>query len=1727
MSKIAIIGFQGRFPGNARSPFEFFDQLLAADCFCGDVPADRWSKTRYCTRDMAAGKTPTGRGFFLEYDYRSFDPDTFALPADEIAFLDPQQRLVLEVAWEALEQAAIDPATLSAQPVGVYMGGFTTDHLLNQFSPQARSGLGRFSAVGSSLTMLANRLSYALDLRGPSFTVDAACASSLTALDAAVRDLQAGACRVALAGGVSFMLRPEYQIGMSAAGLLAVDGRSKPFSHLADGYGRGEGCGVLVLKRLAEACADNDRIWAVIEAIGTGHGGRTAGISLPNGQAQEDLMRRVLTASGLTPDDIGYLEAHGTGTIQGDRIEARSVSAVYGMGARREALPIGSVKANIGHLEAAAGIAGVIKALLILQSGRIPPHLLFGYPSPDIPFEALNLRLPRAPEPLQASRVAVNAFGYGGSSAHVILGPPPGPAAPPSGALAEGGPMMLPLSAQSSEALSDWLAPLAEQVEAGVSPTDLQYTLGRRRGHRPFRSAVWIDRSESPASVATKIRSALGNGDGVTGDVTTESIPADGRSRTVFVFSGMGAQRPGMGRSLWASEPVFREAVEEIDAIFRPLAGFSLVTAITEREYAGALRGCRIVQPVNFALQVGLARVLSAYGLNRDICLGHSAGEVAAACCSGHMTLEQAVAVCWARSELQDRQAGKGGMLAAAISDEDARVLCGESPGLEIAAFNARRSITFAGPESALSRAERALNLRKAPFRRLPVDIAYHSADMDPILLSLQARLEGLHPMPPALPLISSVTAKSVSGRGRDLMGAAYWLKNVRGPVRFREALETAFELGATHCIEIGPKPVLLGMIRKNAQDQAHDMTVIPVLDGDDDEQLALRKALTRVYVSGGPLDWQRIAPTGKVCTVPATGWRRKRFWHETDVQAQDRLGRGDGSPWAEPSVIPQSWIADLNQQAFAFLCDHRIEGISILPGTAALEAALQTALTVRKSPLPPLPACLSDIRFENPLPLNRHMGQVLDSRHMNGILETFAYNPASPKDALRVLSARIAAPGSQPAARAIPELAGLAPYPLSADRHQARLAALGIGHGPSFQVLKTLSLAADGMAVLAQLAVSGPVLQEGSSQWPPCLLDGVFQAALALTTVCEPLVPTFIGSCTLYAPLPQHLWAWITLRQPVAEGFSFDASLHDAGGRCLAQLREIVVKPLTPQQDTVRMPEMCLITEWRQASPEDDRSKGRRRISVIAPDDQKDRLQRALAAAGMDVTATDVAETGMAAAGTVDATVMLVPEGSRPLADGLSDILALSTSPARGRVYLITSNAVAACPQDRHIHPEQTAAWGLGRTVFNEIAETGTTMIDVAPGEAWHEAVAAEISARRPSSEVAFRNGRRLLPRLSPVSLADVPPPRFDRSRSYLVTGGLGGFGRQLALWLARHGAGSIILTSRSQPAQAVMAPLARELSNLGAVSSVEQLDLADGSAVRSLVMRLASSQAPLSGIFHWAGTTIDRPAAAMTAENLRLVLEPKAGGAKALHLASLDVPLDYFVLASSLSSIVGNPRQANYAAANAYLDGLAWARYGANLPALSINFGAIAGAGMAADPAVAAHLKTAGLPSMSMAAALAGLGAALSSGRPQVSLSRAIDGERWVRYDPRGARTDRMAGLLTEVRASLGMQRTIREELSRHPAGKQARLAADHLRVLLASVLKCLPDRLSKEAPLGHMGLDSMGAVELQLLIDGEFGVSVPITALIGGQTLASIAVTITRDLADIQDWPARPAP
>lgn len=1040
----------------------------------------------------------------------------------------------------------------------------------------------------------------------------------------------------------------------------------------------------------------------------------------------------------------------------------------------------------------------------------------------------------------------------------------------------------------------------------------------------------------------------------------------------------MGPQWPGMGRMLAASEPVFRQTLEEIDALWAPLAGFSLSATLLAGETPDAPWPCRLAQPAGFAFQCAVVRVLARHGLRPDGCLGHSAGEVAAAFCAGHLSLEDAVRVCWARSRLQDQRAGRGGLLAVRLPQAAVAALQEQVPGLALAALNGPTALTLAGSNAVLAEAQALLRRQGVPWRRLPGEIAYHSADMDPLEAPLRAALAGLAPREPSLLLFSSVTARRVSVEAG--MEAAYWWDNVRQPVRFHEALAAAFALGVRHCLEIGARPVLQGPLREAARAQTQPIVVLPVLDGGPDEAAALHHALARHYESGGGLDWRAQAPEGRLVGLPVTAWQRRPFWHEAEVQALDRRGDPAASPWAEPAAQPRTWRADLNRTLFAFLADHRIEGVPVLPGAAALEAALQAGQAAGAFAAD-TPLCLEACRFPGLFPLTRRHEQVLDSRVVAEALEVLAYDPARPAHVTRVLTARIGEAAPRPAACVVGDLAARAPHPVDLEAQRARL-----GHGPAFQGPSFLSLAADGGAALARISLHRPSCPVPEVQGVPALLDGVFQAALALRVGEGAVVLTAVQRLSVYTPLPATVWAWITLASDDSALGECSAWVLDDDGVCLARLDGVTARPLRRLTSPIPRPDFFRAPGWEvvPVQPDPPAAFGGRPVRVVAPaGPQAERLKNALGAVAPAVEVT------------------LLPMA--PLVEGLATLLALGGEPGRGRLCFLTHDAQPVTPQDQ-VRPDQAAVWGLGRALCNDIGDV--SLIDVTSADSWAEGPALErlwqeIGAGVPA--IALRAGQRYRPCFVPVAESEDAPWRGDPGRSYLVTGGLGGFGQALALWLVRHGAGRVVLTSRSVPSQARVAPLARAVGCLGGEMAVRPLDVTDPQAVRALMRELARTDRPLAGVFHWAGQTRDRPARDLTEADVRAVLAPKVEGALALHQASLDLGIETFVMASSLSALLGTPRQAAYAAANAFLDGLAWARHRAGLPTLSVNFGPIAGVGMAASAPVAAFLSAAGLPLLDPAVALAGLGAALRSGRPQICLARAFDTARWERRRPR----------------------------------------------------------------------------------------------------------------------------
>jgi acyl transferase domain-containing protein len=871
---IAIIGMGLRFPGGAHDADSFASLLWSGADAVSEIPPDRWPlDALYASDPDAPGKLTTRYGAFLQ-SIDQFDAELFGISPREAASMDPQQRLMLEVSWEALEDAGHAPAALDGTSAGVYFGLCNSDYgrlLLGQ-----RELLDAYVGTGNAHSVTAGRLSYILGLRGPSIAVDTACSSSLVALHLACQALRLGECDMALAGGCNLILTPDMNIIFSKARMMAPDGRCKTFDLAADGYVRGEGCAVIVLRRLADALSDGDRILAVIRGSAVNQDGRSSGLTAPNGPAQEAVIRAALEAARLSPSMVGYVEAHGTGTALGDPIEVGALGAVFGPG-RDARLPllIGSVKTNIGHLEAAAGVAGVIKVILAMQRGELPPHLHFHTGNPHIDWAALPLTVTTATTPwapIDGRRVAgVSSFGFSGCNAHVILeaAPPPVERRTTS---AERPLHLLALSARDRASLRVTADRYQSALSGAIEVGDACYTANVGRSHFHERFAVL-------GATGDELRHALSafvEGDG---SAAAASGRVDGGAppQIAFLFTGQGAQYPGMGAELSRTSPVFRRALEECAAELAPYLDVGLDEILRSEEGTGLLHRTAYAQPAIFALEYALWRLWRSWGIDPVVVFGHSLGEYAAACASGLLSLREAARLVAERGRLTEALAADGAM-ATVFADEHvvADEIYRSNGALTVAAYNGPANHVLSGDRRAIAAAIERINAAGLRAKPLQLGYAAHSSLIDPVLPPFRSVLQTAQFETPRIALISGVTGELA---GPETGRPDYWLTHMRAPVRFAAAMNTLAAMGITHFIEIGPHPVLSGMGSECLADQEIDW--LPSLRRDRDDWSEILDSVRRLYVAGVNIDWcgfdrdyarQRIA-------LPTYPFNRRRYW--------------------------------------------------------------------------------------------------------------------------------------------------------------------------------------------------------------------------------------------------------------------------------------------------------------------------------------------------------------------------------------------------------------------------------------------------------------------------------------------------------------------------------------------------------------------------------------------------------------------------------------------------------------------------------------------------------------------------------------------------------------------------------------------------------------------------------------------------------------------------------
>ena len=1782
---IAIVGMSLRFPG-ADDPEAFWARLHRGEEATREVPVERWSvDALYSANPDTPGKMSTRYGGFLDGIDR-FDAAFFNIAPREAMVMDPQQRLLLELSWQALEDAGLSPDELYGSPSGVFVGVCASDYF--RMALNNVDNVTAYLGTGNATSVAAGRLSYTFGFTGPCLSLDTACSSALVAVHHAAESLRKGDCRIALAASVNLILAPEVTVAFSRARMMAPDGRCKTFDERADGYVRSEGAAVLVLKTLSAARADGDRILAVIRGTAINQDGASGGLTVPNGPAQSALVRQALARAGVQPSDVDYIEAHGTGTALGDPIEVGALAEVFGRG-RDAARPLllGSVKTLVGHLEVAAGMAGLIKVILALEHETVPGYPQLQELSSRIPWQRYPFVVPREsvawPRGRRRRIAGVSAFGFSGTNAHAVVEEAPAPTARPAAAPQPA--HLVCLSARTPDALAELARRHADHLAAhhDAALDEIAWTANTGRARFSQRLAVV---AESPGGLRDRLAAFA--------QTVHQGVAPATEGSIAFLFSGQGSQYAGMGKELYDLHPEFRAVIDRCEAILeahvdRPLR------ALMWGEHGALLGRTRYTQPVLFALEVALATLWQAWGVRPSYVMGHSVGELAAACVAGVFGLEDGLALVAARGRLMDELPEDGAMAVVAAGHdvvEPVVVRCRDR--LSIAGLNAPDQTVISGDRAAVREACERLQAEHGVGNRglLDVSHAFHSPLMRPILEPLRAVAGAIAYRRADIEIISNVTGASA---GDAMTTAAYWVDHVLAPVDFMAGVRALDAAGVTTLLEIGPGATLIGLARAcvgvdrfaaAASLKARVPAWSQMLDG-----------LATLFTRGVAADFRRAGrcdqPPPPRRSLPTYPFQRQRHWvHAADgstrtvaiADTRERhplLGRrlrsaalASGDFQFEAAIAPDRP---------AYLGHHRVYDKVVVPAAAYLEMAL--AAIHRE--LPEAAAVVRNVAVQAALVLRPDVETVVQTHlaDAGGNRYRFKIFSAAAEDAawqLHVAGEIEVAPAGEAApVTAADDVAArfAAAERVDLDAFYARYAALGLGCSGAFRsVVELRRIAGDGARspeVLARIAPAGAA-SDRSHVLHPAALDGCFHAVGAMVAgdVATVYLPVGIEAVRVLGPVPAALWAHAILRNAPTPGdprVIADLRLIDDDGRVVCVIDGLHAVPADrralahvaatwkdklyalgwiPQPLPDASAEAADARRWLVLGDSGGagarlhqllESRGQTCTLVTAADvDPLDRVSWARMLADL-AAASDRPLAGIVHLWSVDAApeeIDPAPEAAiaRSCGSTLALVQSLVGTPNQRlpRLWLVTRGAQAVADGDR-TSATHAALWGLGRTIALEHPSLGCTCVDLDPRfdpdpqDDIGDALAAELLHPDGELQIAHRAGKRHAARLTRASTQaahqlTIPGDSIGKvvlrlpakvrgagalraDRSYWITGGLGALGLHVARSLVERGARRLVLSGRSGPDAAACQAI-DALRAAGADVVVERADVSDPAQVAAVVERIARDGTPLGGIVHAAGVLDDGVIAKQTWPRFAAVLAPKVAGAWNLHQATRALPLDFFVMFSSIAALLGAPGQASYAAANAFLDGLAAWRRSQGLPATSIEWGPWAAGGMAerARAANRARFASFGLARMAAGDCLEVLEHILNQPRATVAVAE-VD---WAKHakmvtNPGVAR---FYAQLATARPDQQEAGALASRLAREPDGERAGVLLDFLRGQIASVVGlAAPEAIDATRPLLDIGFDSLMAVELKSRVEASLGCTLSPTLLFDHPTLEQL--------------------
>ena len=1741
---IAIIGMGCRYPGGVRTPDEFWHLLSSGKDILRDIPDDRWDIDSHFDPEITVpGKMYVRQGYYLD-DIDQFDPQFFGLSPREAESLDPQQRLVMEVSWETLEHAGIAPSSLKGEKTGVFVGQYWDDYSSQRIYSTDNREIDRYAQLSALRGLTAGRICHILDSHGPAIQLDTACSSSSLAVHMACQSLRNGESDLALAGGVSLVLAPEHLIGICQMNALSPDGRCKTFDASADGFGQGEGCGMIALKRFSDAQADGDTVLAIVKGSAVNHDGQARTVTTPSGPAQRDMLKDALANAELEPHQIDFVETHGTGTPLGDPIEVSAIARILCKD-RTKPLYLGAVKANVGHLDSAAGIAGLMKVVLSLQNNTIPLHLNYSKPNRHIPWEDWPIKIPTENTAWDGEErfAGISAFGMSGTNVHLIIGQSPQPTSLAEMHSSVARPeQLLTLSAKAPGVLPELAKRYREVLDgkgsnSGVNLSQLCFSAATGRSHFSHRVAF-------PASNPLDLAHALNEFSAGNPTLHTATGVAGRRApKLAFLFTGQGAQHVGMGKELYMKHPVFRATMDKCAKLLETYLEEPLLNVMWSGE---ALHQTAYTQPALFTIGYSLAKLFEEWGVIPDLLLGHSIGEYSAACIAGVFPLEDALRLVAARGRLMQSLPLGGKMVSVASNESTVCDAIANDTLVSIAAVNAPQSIVISGDGMAVDMVVSRLKRRGVKTTALKVSHAFHSQMMDPILEEFRSVAQSIDYKSPRKILISNITGKPWSDKQ---LSADYWVDHLRGAVRFADGIAYAQLKKFQTFVEIGPKPTLLGLGRASVPPEFG--TWLPSFRPKS-EWSTLLSSVGQLYVRGVEINWLEFYSHAKSqrMKLPNYVWRYQRCW--TDV-----VSTGGNGQRLHPLVHRQIENASrsaifesiLSTTSPAYLDDHRVFGNVVFPASAFFEMAMVVARLIFGQD----EVALTNVTIGRTLFLSNVPVTVQMIATPNGDRFDFEICSRSIEESegewvqhsTGMLERRLPSPA---ASITIDEELAKYTQPVDIKELSARFEARGLEYFPRFNAIEAIYKPAGSSddeygTALARIKLPDEAILPGDSyRLHPVITDASFRIAEAIfqdKDADQIHLPFGISGFSCDHAAIGTVWIKATARQQ-AKTRVVNLELFDEKGERIATVEQLTLRsvPVLSLKRAMAKPFATsnvlndwlyhLVWEVSDLPKSPDNEKAGSWLFLADNGGVTDALLPLMREAGQKVyvaKSTDAAcaflssEDGEGLSGVLHLWAMDSRE-SKPddfLLASLKVVQVLNQVGGTGKHWFVTKGAQAVNIDDIVI-PWQSQFWGFGRTLQVEQLERLGGCIDLDPVfDKVHsslEMLVTEICSISTETEVAFRDGSRCVARLVKPGVYEDPHGslELDPNASYLITGGIGALGLQVAQYLATHGACHLVLTGRSGVSTDDQRSTLKALEDAGVKIEVFAADVSNVDDVKKVI----SSMPNLRGIVHAAGILDDGMLMQQSPDRFIKVSGPKVSGAWNLHSQTLDRPLEFFVLFSSVASIIGSPGQSNYAAANAFMDGLAQHRKQQGLVATAINWGPWADVGMASSDIVLQRLMKDGWQPMNAGQGCNFIGHLLTARDLPQAAVLPIDWGQFASNIPGANNWSILSHLVPKERSSplVGNAAELAaQRVKKALPNQRIDLISSYLLERIAQTLRVQAADLDELEQLGDLGVDSLTSVEIQLWVRGDLNVELAVEQLFTAPSIRDLSITINQ--------------